>query len=109
MRPFRVFFAQIVGTTLSTGSWMVFAATVGTHPFLCVPFAVFGSLSALIAVITAIIKMDKLMGNHTLTDLDWKRYKEISCNRCFALQTSLNAMTRDRDETRQALISLKID
>lgn len=108
MRPLRVFFPQIVGATLSTVSWMLFIPIPGIW---CIPFGVFGGICGLVTIIRTCKKVDYINCEDDWNNLDWKRYQVLNskCWRCNDLQGQLNAMTKDRDETRNALVALKID
>lgn len=106
MRAIRVFFPQILLAVASTGFGMGWAAIASTsHVVLAVPVIAGTIVCGALAALTTFNKALDIDGESDWESLDWKSRE---CTKCQRLAGQLEAVTKDRDETRQALATLEI-
>lgn len=102
MQKLRVFAPQIGLTTAAIASFEVL--TVTQRAAFTVPATVLGILTGLIAFVTGLWK------SLEVSQGDWAQYLpgSQSCKHCKKLEAAYADLKRDRDELRDALVTLQL-
>lgn len=98
LRRFGFFLPQVIGIAITTIGAMGTNWFYGSSglTFWGVPFLMLAIAAGVVTIVTALGKIDKIPNDIS------------ECCECQRLQNQLAAAIKDRDETRQALIELKL-